>query len=76
MLRRNSVRFPALAAWIILAAVSASAADTALDRYVKAPDPSYSFKVANTFRGEGYTLYVVDMTSQTWRKPSEVDRTK
>src|SRR3954470_13176987 len=57
------------------AALWASAADTALDRYVKAPDPTYAYRIVNTVRGEGYTSYVVDLTSQTWRKPSEVDRT-
>jgi PhoPQ-activated pathogenicity-related protein len=29
----------------------------------------------STTRGEGYTTYVIDLTSQTWRQPSEVDRT-
>src|SRR3954470_4866773 len=57
------------------AALWASAADTALDRYVKAPDPTYAYTIVNTVKGEGYTSYVVELTSQTWRKPSEVDRT-
>jgi PhoPQ-activated pathogenicity-related protein len=55
--------------------VHAFGADTALDRYVKKPDPTYKYEVVNTTRGEGYATYVVDLTSQTWRQPSEVDRT-
>jgi PhoPQ-activated pathogenicity-related protein len=71
MLRRH---FVTIAAWAALAAVPALAADTALDRYVKKPDPTYSFKLINTVRGEGYTSYVIELTSQTWRTASEVDR--
>jgi PhoPQ-activated pathogenicity-related protein len=71
MLRRRFVLF----AFAGLFAIPAFSADTALDRYVKAPDPTYAYQVVNTVRGEGYTTYVVDLTSQTWRKPSEVDRT-
>jgi PhoPQ-activated pathogenicity-related protein len=47
---------------------------TALDRYVATPDPSYKYELAKTIQGQGYTAYVLDMTSQTWRSPSEVDR--
>ncbi len=51
------------------------AVGTPLDDYVKAPDDNYSFSVANTIKGEGYTAYVLDMTSQAWRSRDEVDRT-
>ena len=47
---------------------------TALDRYVAAPDPSYKYEVVKTLPGDGYTAYVLDMTSQTWRSAAEVDR--
>jgi PhoPQ-activated pathogenicity-related protein len=47
---------------------------TPLDEYVKAPDSNYGYKVANTIEGEGYTAYVLDMTSQSWRSKKEVDR--
>jgi PhoPQ-activated pathogenicity-related protein len=57
----------------VLAALPAIAAETALDRYVKAPDPTYKFQVVNTVKGDGYTLYVVDLTSQTWRSAADVD---
>src|SRR5262245_40322955 len=48
---------------------------TALDAYVAAPDLSYHYSLNSTLTGPGYTDYIIDMTSQTWRSPSEVDRT-
>jgi len=47
---------------------------TALDRYVALPDPTYKYELARTIPGKGYTTYVIDMTSQTWRSGKEVDR--
>ena len=47
---------------------------TALDDYVNKADPSYSWKLAKTIPGDGVTTYVLDLTSQTWRKPPDVDR--
>ena len=47
---------------------------TALDKYVAAPDPSYKYEVINKIPGKGYTTFIIDMTSQTWRSTSEVDR--
>ncbi|HPW20038.1 MAG TPA: PhoPQ-activated pathogenicity-related family protein [Vicinamibacterales bacterium] len=47
---------------------------TALDRYVEAPDPSYKYTLAATIPGKGYTAFVLDMTSQTWRTAAEVDK--
>lgn len=49
-------------------------AKTALDDYVGKPDPSYSWKVVKQVPGKGFTAYLVDMTSQTWRTSEEVDR--
>ena len=37
-----------------------------LDTYVARPDPSFAWKVANTFSGDGYHGVVIDLTSQTW----------
>jgi PhoPQ-activated pathogenicity-related protein len=48
---------------------------TALDTYVAAPDSSYKYSLKSTLTGPGYTDYVIDLTSQTWRSPTEVDRT-
>jgi PhoPQ-activated pathogenicity-related protein len=71
MLRRKLTLFAAIT---FIAVLPALAGETALDRYIKAPDPTYKYDVVNTIKGDGYTLYVVDLTSQTWRKPSEVNR--
>ncbi|MCU0250397.1 MAG: PhoPQ-activated pathogenicity-related family protein [Vicinamibacterales bacterium] len=91
MNRPRSTSIAALAAALLLAvpcspagvaraqvpalAPAPGAAKTALDRYVGAPDPSYKYELAATIPGEGYTAFVLDMTSQTWRAPGEVDRT-
>jgi PhoPQ-activated pathogenicity-related protein len=55
-------------------AAAPGAAGTALDRYVAAPDPAYRYALAGTIPGDGYTAFVLDMTSQTWRSAGEVDR--
>jgi len=52
------------------------AQETELDRYVAQPDPSYRWKIVRTRRQDNLTTFVVDMTSQAWRHPSEVDRTR
>lgn len=47
---------------------------TALDHYVAAPDDSFRWKLVSreeTFTG---TFFVVDLVSQTWLRPDEVDR--
>src|SRR5438067_1685155 len=64
-----------LLAFTALFAAPGFCADTALDRYVKQPDSTYAYRIANTIPRDAYTFYVIDLTSQTWRKPSEVDRT-
>src|ERR1035437_676351 len=46
-------------------------ADTALDPYVKKADAWYKYEVVSTTRGEGYTAYVIDLTSQAWRDMAE-----
>jgi PhoPQ-activated pathogenicity-related protein len=51
------------------------AAETALDRYVRKPDPTYSWKVVETVKGDGVTQYIVDLKSQSWRSEKEVSRT-
>src|ERR1700730_15855753 len=47
---------------------------TPLDEYIAKADPTYSWKVVNTIPGDGHTTFVVDMKSQSWRSPPEVDR--
>lgn len=46
---------------------------TALDRYVRAPDSNYHYSILDTVSGEGYTTYIVDMTSQQWLTEAEVN---
>jgi PhoPQ-activated pathogenicity-related protein len=72
---RNPLRLAAVTVLSLAAALPGFAADTALDRYVKQPDPTYQYKVVDTVYGDGFTSYIIDLTSQTWRKPTEVDRT-
>jgi PhoPQ-activated pathogenicity-related protein len=72
MLRRRFLSLILTAGWF---AATAPAADTALDRYVKKADPTYAYTLVDTVKGEGYTAYVIELTSQTWRKETEVDRT-
>lgn len=56
-------------------AVAAAQDPTALDRYVAQPDPSYKYELVKTATEPDYTWYLLEMTSQTWRSASEVDRT-
>jgi PhoPQ-activated pathogenicity-related protein len=79
-----SLRRMALAlslSWLVLAAAAtgysvepASNRKTALDDYIAKPDPTYSWKLVNTIPGDGYTTFVVDLKSQSWRAAPEVDR--
>ena len=48
---------------------------TALDEYVQKADPAYKWEVVKKIDGEGFTTFVVDLKSQTWRTPEDVDRT-
>src|SRR5690349_12925756 len=61
----------ALIAW---GGSTARAQETALDRYIAKPDPSYAWKQMATMSGQGYKASVIELTSQTWRSASEVDR--
>ena len=53
---------------------AALAQETALDRYIAKPDPSYSWKLVSTISGDGFKGYILDLTSQTWRSAADVDR--
>ncbi|MBI9017448.1 MAG: PhoPQ-activated pathogenicity-related family protein [Phycisphaerae bacterium] len=59
-------------AWILLL-FSLCAHATELDDYIAAPDANYKYEIVDTQKGEGYTAYIIKMTSQTWRKASEID---
>lgn len=47
---------------------------TALDKYVAAPDPNYSYKIVNTIPGDGFKAFIVEMISQQYLTEKEVDR--
>lgn len=55
-------------------ATAALPATTALDDYLARPDPSYAWNIVQISQRAGCTQYLVDLTSQTWRTPQEVDR--
>jgi len=48
---------------------------TALDEYVAAEDDAYEWKVVSTKDDTVATTYVIDLTSQKWLTPKEVNRT-
>ena len=68
----------AVLAFVILALLAGPAhagRDNALERYVQLPDTAYAYRLVNTLEGDGYRAHVLEMTSQSWRTPEEVDRT-
>jgi len=56
------------------AASTARASETALDRYVAAPDPSFAWTVSKTLPAVGATATLVDLTSQRWLTEQEVEQ--
>jgi PhoPQ-activated pathogenicity-related protein len=50
--------------------------ETALDRYVAQPDPSYSWKKVAGTRVDRVTTYTLDLVSQNWLTTAEVNRTE
>src|SRR5215216_3204940 len=57
------------------AAVStARASETALDKYVAAPDASFAWTVSKTLAAEGATATLIDLTSQRWLTEKEVEQ--
>jgi PhoPQ-activated pathogenicity-related protein len=53
---------------------TARASETALDRYVAAPDPSFKWTVSKTLPVEGATATLIDLTSQRWLTEQEVEQ--
>lgn len=73
----NQRRFSAIALVALLSLLTHRAfADeqTALDRYVAAPDPSYAFHLIGTHEGLRFKTHVLEMTSQTWMTTREVNQ--
>lgn len=78
MLRLKSAPFVVRGLWLAVAIACLCkppvlAEETALDRYVKKPDPTYAWKIARTIPGKGATQFVVELTSQTWRNESDTN---
>ena len=69
----SKLKFYILYATVIFYALYAQS--PALDNYVALEDTSFSFYAADTFYGSNYTVYIIYMSSQSWRDSSEVDRT-
>src|SRR5579863_8166452 len=67
------LRLRFLLAAVLVLQLAAASQETALDRYIHAPDPSYKFQLVNTIPGEGYKAYVLKLTSQTWKPPIAPD---
>ncbi|GIU78504.1 MAG: PhoPQ-activated pathogenicity protein [Bryobacteraceae bacterium] len=65
-----------IAAAVALSAFAQTKTETPLDRYVHAPDPAFQWKLVNTIPGNGVTTFVLEMVSQNWLAPDEVDRTE
>jgi PhoPQ-activated pathogenicity-related protein len=63
------------AALALTATPSLANPKNALDAYVAKPDPSFGWKVAGQVSGPGYHGAVLELTSQTWLTPGQVDHT-
>ncbi len=57
-------------------AAASATAPTALDLYVAKPDEAYRFERRSVLEGDGYRAHVLELVSQRWRNPWEVDRTE
>lgn len=64
----------ALLAALMALASTLSAAETALDRYVAKPDPTFAWKVVAEAEKDGFKLTTLHVKSQSWRTAEEVDR--
>jgi len=54
---------------------TARASETALDRYVAAPDPAFAWSVSKTLTtAPGVTATLIDLTSQRWLTDAEVEQ--
>jgi len=62
-----------LAAALLAVSPATAGPPNALDAYVAKPDPSFSWRVVGLCQGEGYRCAVLELTSQTWDAPKDVD---
>ncbi len=72
-------RFSLVAVFLSVLLTHSGAFATALDDYVARPEPSYGWRqdasLSYSSVGIDVTAYRLELTSQEWRSPSEVDRT-
>ncbi len=74
---RLLLAFLAFAAGLRLVAADTArtgAQATALDRYVARPDANFSWKHVSSTRADGVTAHALDLVSQHWLTPAEVNR--
>ncbi|XP_078610561.1 autocrine proliferation repressor protein A-like [Branchiostoma floridae x Branchiostoma japonicum] len=71
-----SVLFVVLSLLLFVVFVPPDVLTTPLDDYVNKPDPHYSYHEVLEWRlkGPGYTMYLLNMTSQQWLTEDDVDR--
>jgi len=72
--RRIVERGLAICAAVAFLAGPLNAGETALDRYLAKPDPSYAWKLVGQHKQTGATTFVIALTSQTWRSAAEVKK--
>ena len=51
-----------------------STPQTALQQYVNTPDPAFEYTLLTTLVQPEASVYILQLTSQQWRSPEEVDR--
>jgi len=68
------LRSTTIVAIVATVCLTATAQETALDRYIAKADGAYGWALVNTIEGEGYTAFVLELESQQWRSEDEVDR--
>jgi len=64
-----------LAAMLLATSPALAKGPNALDAYVARPDPSFAWKMVGPIKGDGYHGAVLELTSQIWDAPKDVDRT-
>lgn len=72
---KNSKAFYLSTVSILTCLIPSLALATALDDYVARPDSAYRWELARTINSDQATGYIIDMVSQKWRTPDEVNRT-
>lgn len=65
--------FAATAAVLLAAAPAQAKGPNALDAYIAKPDPSFTWRNVGLCQGVGYRCAVLELTSQTWAAPKDVD---